>query len=57
MTHRPFTLISAVCLAGLAVFLGVLHGALTSAAGPARALVGDGHGPGYQSPDGWWLGA
>ncbi|NUU07074.1 hypothetical protein [Leifsonia sp. C5G2] len=56
MTHRPFTLITAVSLAGLAVFLGVLH-SLFSAGTPARALTGDGHGPGYQSSDGWWLGS
>jgi len=56
MTHRPFTLITAVSLAGLAVFLGILHSLLSSAA-PARALIGDGHGPGYLSSDGWWLGS
>lgn len=56
MTHRPFTLVTALCLAGLAVFLGVLHSVLTLSA-PARALTGDGHGPGYLSSDGWWLGA
>ncbi|WP_285115805.1 hypothetical protein [Leifsonia sp. fls2-241-R2A-40a] len=56
MTQRPFTLITAVSLAGLAVFLGVLQ-SLFGAAGPARALAGDGHGPGYLSSDGWWLGA
>jgi hypothetical protein len=54
MTHRPFTLITTVSLAGLAVFLGILHSLL--AASPARALTGDGHGPGYLSHDGWWLG-
>lgn len=54
MTHRPFTLITAVSLAGLAVFLGILQSLLS--AQPARALTGDGHGPGYLSGDGWWLG-
>lgn len=56
MTHRPFTFITAVSLVGLAVLLGVLQSLFVSAA-PARALAGDGHGPGYQSSDGWWLGA
>ena len=56
MTHRPFTLITAVSLVGLAVFLGVLQ-TLFGAAAPARALAGDGHGPGYLSSDGWWIGA
>lgn len=55
MTHRPLTLITAVSLAGLAVFLGILHSLLV--ASPARALSGDGHGPGYLSADGWWLGS
>lgn len=55
MTHRPFTFITAVSLAGLAVFLGILHSLLVAA--PARALSGDGHGPGYMSADGWWLGS
>ena len=56
MTQRPFTLITAVSLVGLAVLLGVLQ-SLLAAAAPARALAGDGHGPGYLSSDGWWLGA
>ncbi|MGO4534565.1 hypothetical protein [Leifsonia sp. 2MCAF36] len=56
MTQRPFTLITAVSLVGLAVFLGVLQ-SLFGPAAPARALVSDGHGPGYLSSDGWWLGA
>ncbi|MEN0085887.1 MAG: hypothetical protein AAGC66_14080 [Leifsonia sp.] len=55
MTQRPLTLITAVSLAGLAVFLGILHSLLVAA--PARALTGDGHGPGYLSADGWWLGS
>ncbi|MGO4592956.1 hypothetical protein AB4Z18_03945 [Leifsonia sp. 2TAF2] len=55
MTQRPLTLITAVSLAGLAVFLGILQSLF--AAAPARALSGDGHGPGYMSADGWWLGA
>jgi hypothetical protein len=55
MTQRPFSLITAVSLAGLAVFLGILQALLCAA--PARALTGDGHGPGYLSPSGWWLGA
>lgn len=56
MTHRPFTLITAVSLAGLAVFLGIIQ-SLLSTAPPARALSGDGNGPGYLSADGWWIGA
>lgn len=56
MTHKPLTLITAVSLAGLAVFLGILQ-SLFAASAPARALTGDGHGPGYLSSDGWWLGA
>ncbi|WP_431218672.1 hypothetical protein [Leifsonia xyli] len=56
MTQRPFTLITAVSLAGLAVLLGILQ-SLFAAAAPARALASDGHGPGYMSADGWWLGA
>ncbi|RDV43783.1 hypothetical protein DOE76_16170 [Leifsonia sp. ku-ls] len=48
-------MITAVSLAGLAVFLGILHSLL--AGPPARALTGDGHGPGYMSSDGWWLGS
>lgn len=55
MTHRPFTLITTLCLAGLAVFLGILQSLL--AATPARALSADGHGPGYLSSDGYWIGA
>ena len=55
MTHRPFTLITTLCLAGLAVFLGILQSVL--GATPARALSADGHGPGYLSSDGFWLGA
>ncbi|GAA2046827.1 hypothetical protein [Leifsonia soli] len=55
MTYRPLTLITVVSLAGLAVFLGVLQSLFTPTA--ARALTGDGHGPGYLSSDGWWLGA
>ena len=56
MTQRPLSLITAVTLVGLAVFLGVLQ-SLFAAAPPARALAGVGHGPGYLSADGWWLGA
>ncbi|MGN7797988.1 hypothetical protein [Leifsonia sp. 22587] len=56
MTHRPFSLITAVALAGLAVFLGVLQ-AVVAGAAPARALAGDGTEPGYRSADGWWIGA
>ncbi|MEV8212678.1 hypothetical protein [Leifsonia sp. NPDC077715] len=56
MTQRPLSLITAVSLVGLAVFLGVLQ-SLFGTAPPARALAGTGHGPGYLSADGWWLGA
>ena len=56
MTQRPLSLITAVSLVGLAVFLGVLQ-SLFATAPPARALAGSGHGPGYLSADGWWLGA
>lgn len=55
MTHRPFTLITTLCLAGLAVFLGILQSLLAST--PAQALSADGHGPGYLSSDGYWIGA
>lgn len=51
MTHRISTIITSLALAGLAVFLGVLQ---TTAS--ASALTGSGHGPGYLSDDGWWLG-
>ncbi|GAA4143443.1 hypothetical protein [Leifsonia shinshuensis] len=54
MTHRISNFLTAFVLAGLAVFLGVLHAVV--AAPEARALSGAGHGPGYLSSDGWWLG-
>lgn len=54
MTHRINHLLTAAALSGLAVFLGVLQ-ALVPSAG-AQALSGIGHGPGYLSADGWWLG-
>ncbi|WP_295126594.1 hypothetical protein [uncultured Leifsonia sp.] len=54
MTHRISTFVTAFALAGLAVFLGILHALVV--APDARALTGDGHGPGYMSRDGWWLG-
>jgi len=56
MTQRPLSFITAVSLVGLAVFLGVLQ-SLFATVPPARALAGVGHGPGYLSGDGWWLGA
>lgn len=54
MTHRMTQFMTAAALAGLAVFLGLVQ-ALLPAAG-AHALSGVGHGPGYLSADGWWLG-
>lgn len=54
MTHRISTFVTAFALAGLAVFLGILHALAVSP--DARALSGAGHGPGYLSRDGWWLG-
>lgn len=54
MTHRISTFVTAFALAGLAVFLGILHALVV--APDARALTGAGHGPGYLSRDGWWLG-
>jgi hypothetical protein len=54
MTHRISTFVTAFALAGLAVFLGILQSLVI--APEARALTGAGHGPGYLSIDGWWLG-
>lgn len=54
MTHRISTFVTALALAGLAVFLGILQALVV--APEARALTGAGHGPGYLSRDGWWLG-
>lgn len=54
MTHRMTQFMTATALAGLAVFLGLVQ-ALLPASG-AHALSGVGHGPGYLSADGWWLG-
>lgn len=54
MTHRISNLVTVFVLAGLAVFLGMLHALVASP--DARALTGAGHGPGYLSHDGWWLG-
>lgn len=54
MITRISHLRTIVSLAGATVLLGVL-GSLLPATG-ARALEGIGHGPGYMSPDGWWLG-
>lgn len=54
MTHRMTQFMTVTALAGLAVFLGLVQ-ALLPAAG-AHALSGVGHGPGYLSADGWWLG-
>ena len=51
MTQRQPLFITSIALLALAFFASVL----TSAA-PASALVGNGHGPGYMSDDGWWLG-
>ena len=51
MTQRQPFLVTSVALLALAFFASVL----TSAA-PARALSANGHGPGYLSADGWWLG-
>ena len=54
MTHRISTFVTAFALAGLAVFLGIMHALVV--APDARAVTGAGHGPGYLSHDGWWLG-
>lgn len=54
MTHRISNLVTVFVLAGLAVFLGMLHA--LAASPDAHALTGAGHGPGYLSHDGWWLG-
>ncbi len=54
MTHRISTFVTAFALAGLAIFLGILQ--VLVMAPDARALTGAGHGPGYLSRDGWWLG-
>ena len=51
MTQRQPFLVTSVALLALAFFASVL----TSAA-PAHALSANGHGPGYLSADGWWLG-
>ncbi|WP_348788637.1 hypothetical protein [Leifsonia sp. NPDC080035] len=54
MTNRTRHLLTSIALAGLAVFLAVVNG--VAGAAPAHALSGNGHGPGYLSSDGWWLG-
>lgn len=54
MTHRISHLLTATALAGLAVFLGVLQALVPASS--AHSLSGVGHGPGYLSSDGWWLG-
>lgn len=54
MTHRLSNLVTAFVLAGLAVFLGIMHTLVV--APDAHALSGVGRGPGYVSADGWWLG-
>lgn len=53
MTNRTSPHLIALALTGVLVLLGVLQGVLSA---PARALTGTGHGPGYLSADGWWLG-
>jgi hypothetical protein len=54
MTHRIAHFMTALALAGLAVFLGVLQALVPATS--AHSLSGVGHGPGYLSHDGWWLG-
>ncbi|MFF2053123.1 hypothetical protein ACFVU2_16090 [Leifsonia sp. NPDC058194] len=54
MTHRITHFMTAMALTGLAVFIGVLQALVPAAS--AQALSGIGHGPGYLSQDGWWLG-
>lgn len=54
MTHRISHLLTATALTGLAVFLGALHALVPATSAPA--LSGVGHGPGYVSAGGWWLG-
>ncbi|ERK73622.1 hypothetical protein N136_00020, partial [Leifsonia aquatica ATCC 14665] len=54
MTHRISHLLTATALTGLAVFLGVLQALVPASS--AHSLSGAGHGPGYLSSDGWWLG-
>src|SRR5665213_2613466 len=52
MTHRITTFTSAAALGGLLFFLSILFGAPA-----AHALAANGHGPGYLSSTGWWLGS
>lgn len=54
MTHRINHFLTATALTGLVLFLGVVQALLPTAG--AHALSGIGHGPGYLSSDGWWLG-
>ncbi len=51
MTHRITTLITSFAVAGLLFFFSAIH-----LATGAQALSANGHGPGYLSADGWWLG-
>ena len=52
MTHRITTFTLAAAMGGLLFFLTVLFGAPA-----AQALAANGHGPGYLSSTGWWLGS
>jgi hypothetical protein len=52
MTHRLTTFTLAAAMGGLLFFLTLLFGAPA-----ARALAANGHGPGYLSSTGWWLGS
>jgi hypothetical protein len=52
MTQRITTTITAFALFAFLIFISVVH-----SASRAQALSSDGHGPGYFSSDGWWLGS
>jgi hypothetical protein len=52
MTQRITTTVAAFALFAFLVFVSVVH-----SASRAHALSADGHGPGYLSSDGWWLGS
>ncbi|WP_431278077.1 hypothetical protein [Leifsonia poae] len=52
MTHRITTFTTAVALGGLLFFLSVIVGTPG-----AHALAANGHGVGFRSSTGWWLGS
>lgn len=53
MTNRITNTITTIVLVSIVALLGALGGL---GATPAQALGGAGHGPGYLSASGWWLG-